>query len=343
MQTSLPSVWIIGMKGLVGSLEVSVHELAEKFKTSASKITKLTGIKKLRRLSAHETLVGLAAEASRMAIKHSGLSLSDISGVYGSSNPTSETIIPTFTTAVAHELKLKEVISDHIGLGCGGAMQALKAAYNQLVVDALWGRPKNYLVVTGDQTSRILDPEDRDNAFLFGEGVAAVVLTNYQRLEGAGAYRIASIGTKSLLGDNLHSIELRNPYDPANGKNLPMFQMEGRRVFNFGVKVIDHIFRLTGFSRLPPNTYLITHQPNLRMLKAMAKYAEICPRKMYMNGIRTIGNTSPCAFLLGLEDALLRNLFDWQSNNVILGTFGAELQVGAALLVPHGDPRKILY
>jgi hypothetical protein len=45
--------------------------------------------------------------------------------------------------------------------------------------------------------------------------------------------------------------------------------------------------------------------------------------------------------MLGLEDALRRDLVGAEAH-VLLGAFGAELQVGAAMLRPIGDSRRVV-
>jgi 3-oxoacyl-[acyl-carrier-protein] synthase III len=109
--------------------------------------------------------------------------------------------------------------------------------------------------------------------------------------------------------------------------------MDGRRIFAFGERAVAHFLELLGLDGWPHGTYLVPHQPNLRMLEAMIEQAGLDPRFVYVDGIRTIGNTSGPATLLGLEDALRRGLVP-DGAPVMLGAFGAELQVGAILLRP---------
>lgn len=117
--------------------------------------------------------------------------------------------------------------------------------------------------------------------------------------------------------------------------------MEGSQVFEFGVEAYDDFLDLVGLRDLPRDGYLVPHQPNLRMLEAMIARAGLDAARVYVDGIRTIGNTSGAATFLGLADALRRGLTQGR-DRVLLGAFGAELQVGAALLQPLGDPRAIL-
>jgi 3-oxoacyl-[acyl-carrier-protein] synthase-3 len=214
----------------------------------------------------------------------------------------------------------------------------MRNAYNQLVVDGLEGRVSYCLVVAGDQTSRILDPSLRQTGTLFGEGVSVALLTNAPSVDRG--YEIVAIGTKSLLGDALESLRIRNPYAvPARDVRAFPLEMEGARVFDFASGVVPHFVALVG-GQLPPDCYVVPHQANLRILEAMIARAGLAPNRVYVDGIRTIGNASTPAAMLGLEDALRRGLVGCD-DPVLIGAFGAELQVGAALLQPI-DPRRMI-
>jgi 3-oxoacyl-[acyl-carrier-protein] synthase III len=232
---------------------------------------------------------------------------------------------------------LANILVDHVGIGCCGGLQAIRAAYSQLVVDAMRGRIGHALVVVGDQSSRILDPTHKQTGTLFGEGVAAALLTTSPTL--AAGYEIIGAETRSLLGASLGALRLRNPHARQDGA-LPKFEMDGRRIFAFGELAVGHFLGLLGLESWPHGTYLVPHQPNLRMLEAMIERAGLDPRLVYVDGIRTIGNTSGPATLLGLEDALRRRLVP-DGASVMLGAFGAELQVGAVLLRPVDPPSLI--
>jgi 3-oxoacyl-[acyl-carrier-protein] synthase-3 len=254
----------------------------------------------------------------------------DLRGVFGSSNPTADDLLPTFTAATAAAMGLENILVDNVGIGCCGGLQAIRAAYSQLVVDALRGRTGHALVVVGDQSSRILDPTHKQTGTLFGEGVAAALLTTSSAL--AAGYEIIGAETRSMLGPSLGALRLRNPH-AQDDSALPKFEMDGRRIFAFGERAVGHFLELLGLASWPQGTYLVPHQPNLRMLEAMIERAGLDPRLVYVDGIRTIGNTSGPATLLGLEDALRRRLVP-DGAPVMLGAFGAELQVGAVLLRP---------
>lgn len=333
-----PRVALIGLAGVTGSRLLSCAELGARFDLSPEKIVDKTGVTGLRRLACGESLIDLARAAGSAVLARAGVPHRAVTAVFGSSNPTADDLLPTFTAAAAHALGFNNLIVDHVGIGCCGGLQALRNAWNQLTVDALDGRIGYALVIAGDHTSRILEPGRRQTGTLFGEGVSVALLTNDPAARTG--YAIDRVVTRSALGDALYALRLRNPYAQPPGAELPRLEMDGARIFEFGAAAAAEFLALLGLPALPDGCYLVPHQPNLRMLDAMAERAGLDAARVYVDGIRTIGNTSAPAAMLGLEDALRRGLAD-PTAQVLLGAFGAELQVGAALLSPI-DPLALV-
>jgi 3-oxoacyl-[acyl-carrier-protein] synthase-3 len=325
----MPRVFLAGLSSAVGSATLTLDELSRRFDLSPETIREKCGITCLRRFGPDESLVGRARDVALDVLRRTRVRTGELCGVFGSSNPTADDVLPTFTAATAALMGLENVLVDHVGLGCCGGLQAFRAAYSHLVVEALKGRIGHALVVTGDQTSRILDPTHMQTGMLFGEGVAAALLTTSPAL--ATGYEVVGAETRSLLGNSIGALRLRNPF--AMGAIGPRFEMDGRRVFAFARTAASHFLDLLDLDEWPDATYLVPHQPNLRLLEAMIQHAGLEPRLVYTDGIRTIGNTSAPATFLGLEDALRRRLVP-EGASVMLGAFGAELQVGAVLLRP---------
>jgi 3-oxoacyl-[acyl-carrier-protein] synthase-3 len=195
------------------------------------------------------------------------------------------------------------------------------------------------LVIAGDHTGRILDPDDFTAGIIFSEGVSVLLLTNDVAAPG---YEITNIGIKSLLGGNIRDLSIGNPYCSPE-KNLPFFVMKGIKVHRFGVSVFNHILDVIGLKESPDwrDHYFIPHQANLRMITAMANHSGIPISRVYVDGIKTIGNTSMAAVFLGLEDVIRRKII-FRENKILLGAFGVELQIGAAMLRPMCIPEEIL-
>lgn len=335
----IPKIYLIGLRGAVGSHEITAEELGEKFAISPQDIERRTGVTRLFRFDAKETLESVSVSVVTRMLQSLSFNLESVAGIFASSNTTLQTVMPGYAARLGAALGLSHKLADQVGMGCGGGLQALRAAYDRLVVDALQCRKASYLVVAGDATSLILNDSDYATGFLFSEGVAALLVTNDEDL-AANGYEISRIGTKSFL-QGIDTLRVGNPYWPTNRNTLPSFMMEGRGTFSFGAMLLPHFLELVGATSFGDDWMLFPHQANIRMLQAMARHGGIPESKVYMDGIRRIGNTSPPAVFLGLEDGLRRSTFDFQ-DTVLLGAFGAELTVGAALLKPVGNPTSII-
>ena len=337
----MPPVYIVGLHGAVGSKRISAKELGARFSLTSEQVTQKTGVTNLYRFSENETLVSVSTQVTKKLLDKHLPNGRKIKGIIASSNTTIETLLPGYATTVGAALGFKNIIADQVGMGCGGGMQALRVAYDRLVVEAMEGKPSSYfLVLAGDATAMTLDPSDITTALLFSEGVSALLLTNDPECS-SNCYQIKAIGTKSVLGENLQLMSTGNPFWPDKRGQLNCFTMKGSGVFRFGVKLVPEFLELVGVKKFEDHWMLFPHQPNLRMLVAMTENAGLLPEQVYTDGIQRIGNCSTAAVFLGLEDGLNRRLFNF-SNTVLIGAFGAELTVGAALLEPQGDPSRIL-
>ncbi len=341
----MPEIFLIQLCGRVGSKEISAEDLGEKFNVSPKAIQKMTGVTKLFKFGSEESLVSVSAHLARKVLVRSGLELKDINGVFASSNSTTKTLMPGYAALVATELGLRHVLADQVGMGCGGGLQALRAAYDRLIVNALEGKKAYYLVFAGDAVNMILNDGDRNTGLLFSEGASVALVTNDADF-GKDCYKIVKINTKSHLGSGIQMMTVMNEFhpevrnDPAYAKNRG-FRMDGKGVFQFGSEMISHFLELVEEKEFKKNWMMFSHQPNLRMLEEMARLAGVPKKQIYMEGIQTIGNVPSASPFLGLQDGLRRNLFD-VTNTVLLGAFGAELTVGAALLEPIGNPTRII-
>lgn len=334
---------IIGLACKLGSRVIPLEEIANQFGTIPENIKSKSGITKLYVCEQDENIVDITVETVRSVLQHTDIKIDQIDGIFGSSNPTSKTLIPSFTVQVATKVGLKNAIADHIGLGCCGGLQALRNAYNQLIVDSLNDHISYYLVVAADETSKILDPDNFSTSILFSEGCGVMVVTNdSERYDDR--LTIEHINTKSLLTDqvSVESIKLSNRY--FNAGESSFIQMDGKSIYRFGTTIMDDIMECAGISLMQfkqDEMYLVPHQPNLRILQSLMEKNKLTEGQMYINGIKTIGNTAGPATFFGLHDALQRDMFSTK-RRVILGAFGAELQVGGALFTPQGDLKSIL-
>jgi predicted naringenin-chalcone synthase len=131
-----------------------------------------------------EYAVRTAVEAARCALDSAGLAVDDVDAIVV--NSCTGYLCPGLTSYVSEALGLRHEIRpyDLQGMGCGGAVPNLETAYNYLQAHA--GR--NVLSIAVEICSATMfhgeAPDLLISNALFGDGAAAVVLTNHPGLEG---------------------------------------------------------------------------------------------------------------------------------------------------------------
>lgn len=296
--------------------KLDIAKIAERFGKPLRRVQRL-GIERLHRYSKEETLEGKAVEAVMRALVNSGLSPSGISGIYSCvATPVEGYLMPGLARIIGKKLGLEKIQMINVGVGCVGGIQALQSAF-----DRFPKRPENYLVVAGDNTSRVLDENDWETAPLFSEGASAVVIGPKT---SKSLYEVSDVEVSALDGD-IDSMKLS-----GSDFERQRFKMKGEDVFNFATReAIPEVFRLLGLQKLPENAYLIPHQASLIISQHIAGRNDIPREQIYTNGIR-LGNLTCSSVFFGLEDVVKNR---WApGKDVILAAFGAELAVGAAYL-----------
>jgi 3-oxoacyl-[acyl-carrier-protein] synthase-3 len=327
-------VAIIGVARRLGSTVIKASEIETLFEREPGTIQGLSGVSQLHKIGPDEDLVSLSAEACHEALSAAGVSLAHVTGVFTSCNPTTDYLIPSLAPLVAAKLGLSHLLALNIGMGCAGGVQALQAAYNQLVVDSVNGKTSYYLVVAGDHTSRMLDKASWKTAILFSDGVTAAVVTNDSKVRGG--FAVERVASETYAGESVDVINLPNALalEDKSERNSFQLHMRGRGVFEFGTRIAPRVRALSGLESFE-DVYIIPHQANIRMLNELVPAFEVRPEQLYTDGITRIGNISGAACFLGLEDVMREPSIRGATSTVLLCAFGAELQVAAAVLRPR--------
>jgi 3-oxoacyl-[acyl-carrier-protein] synthase-3 len=321
---------LLGTSHRLGAEVVHAETIENHFQREPGTIAALSGVTRLHRIGPGESLVSLSRDAALDVLEKCGVSLSQVTGIFSSCNPTTDYLIPSLAPMVASALELTHLQACNIGMGCAGGVQALQAAYNQTVVDTLNKKISYYLVVAGDHISRMLDHEAWKTAILFSDGVSVAIVTNDpKRVDG---FVMKGVASECYAGENVDVINLPNVLarEVPGDRSTYTLQMRGRGVFEFGTRVAPRVRELAGLDSFD-DCYIIPHQANIRMIKELVPAFGIRDEQLYMEGITTVGNISGAACFLGLEDGQDRGLFR-QTKKILLVAFGAELQVAVAVL-----------
>ncbi len=320
-------VGIAGLGIAVPREIVTNEDWARILETSDEWITSRTGIRERRRAAADEATSDLAARAAKAALDDAGLSAADVDALLVATT-TPDHLIPQTAPIVAARLGSQANAFD-VGAGCTGFVVGLAVGAGLLAA----GLADRVLLVGAEVMTKVVDPEDRHSAVLFGDGAGACVLA-----ADAGELGPFDFGT-----DGEHAELL---IVPAGGTRRPAteetvaarehyLRMQGREVYRHAVARMTASSRavLTAAELEPADIdLLVGHQANARILEAVGNRAGIEP----FLAIERYGNTSAASIPLALADARERGRLQ-PGARVLLTAFGAGLVWGSCLLTWGGS------
>ena len=288
--------------------------------TSDSWITSRTGIR-TRHLLSTETLTDLALKAANAAIASSGVQPEDIDYLI-CSNVANSYVSPSLGSILLAPLGLCCPTFDLNG-ACAGLVYSLDIADSFLKT----GRAKNILIVAAEEPSRFCNWHERETSVLFGDGTAALVVT-----EGEGFKDfLLTADTHTEVLYYKRSLE-ETPYDRLDEKTEPLV-MNGREVFRLAVTSciddIDKILEKNNMSGHDIDLYLL-HQANFRIIESIRQHLEQ-PREKFPTNMQNYGNTSSASIGI-LIDELSRTGQLKDGATLLLSAFGGGFVTGAAIL-----------
>lgn len=214
-------------------------------------------------------------------------------------------IMPTTACILQDRLGLATSVGAlDISLGCSGFAYGLSMA--KALINT--GQAKNVLLVTADTYSRYMNPGDRSNRSIFGDGATASLVC-WSEEECIGNFRFGSDGggyDKLIIrnGGSRYPVE-QNPeiidYGTDNCYTNNDFYMNGPEVLNFTTKTIppftEDILSVNGLEKESVGQFIF-HQANAFMLKLMQKKLKIDSANFYIDlaeGGNTVSSTIPTA------------------------------------------------
>ena len=263
-------------------------------------ITERTGIKERRALLKDQATSDLAVKAAQKAIQNSGLDPQSIDLIVVGTSTPDYTGFPSVACIVQNKLNLREIPAFDLSAACTGFNYALTTAEQYIKS----GMCKHPLVIGVDALSKIINWKDRSTCVLFGDGAGAAVLGSVSEENGIllsklfanGAYAdiltVKKNGARGAL-DNIHSKD-EDPY----------IHMDGRAVFKLAIekvtKTLDWGLQQVGLKESDID-YLILHQANLRIIKAIQERIQLEEEKIIVN-LTKYGNTSAATIPIGLSE-----------------------------------------
>jgi 3-oxoacyl-[acyl-carrier-protein] synthase-3 len=307
---------------------VTNHDLEHLMATSDEWVRTRTGIERRYVIASGESLVELAADASRTALARASMKPSDVDAIIVGT-VSSDFGFPSFACQLQHQLGLDTIPAFDVAAACSGFVYALSVADSLMRA----GDFTRTLVIGADALSTMVDWNDRATAVLFGDGAGAAVMVSEawprgvlsSLLRSSGAYwDLLSVRNRGV--QTTMDAEVRRPNEDA-------IQMKGPELFKIAVKSMEEVSRKVveraGIA-LEDVSLIVPHQANLRIINAVAQRLGLGPDKVFTN-VERYGNTSAASVPIALDEALeMGRICD--NELVMLNACGGGLTWGANLI-----------
>ncbi len=321
----MPST-IIGTGRALPKRAISNEMLSQAIGISEEEILKKTGIALRYWADAEETTSSLALAASKKALASSGIGPEDIDLILLSTS-SPDMFFPATACLVQKGLSARPVPAFDFNGSCTGFIYGLSIA-DQYIRNA---SARHILVISAEVKSRSIDPSDRSTAILFGDGAAAVVLSEGDR--GVRKIKIGADGTRHRLirlpaGGSREALSL-----DSLKMDRHFMKMAGQDLFRTAVKTMERalldFMKEASFS-LSEIDHFIFHQANLRILEVLFRRCGIPVEKAQLT-LPRYGNTSSSSLPIALDVAHEEGRLK-KGDTVLLSAFGGGITWGNVLL-----------
>ncbi len=318
-----PFAMITGMGSAAPERVVTNSDLEATLETSDQWIVERTGIRERRIAKDGETLISLAATASRQAMAQAGITADDIDGIIFAT-VSADRRLPSAACDLQAELGASKAWAFDVAAACTGWVHGIIAAQGMMAT----GHGRTILVYGGERLSSIVNWEDRSTAILFGDGGGACILQSAP--EGSNRGILSSyLASDGRLADLLYIPE----HEDDGVTRGQYIRMAGREVFKHAVLAMaessDEALKRAGLTG-DQIDLLIPHQANLRIIDATARHAGVPMSKVFVN-VDQFGNTSAGSIPMAVAQAQAEGRLK-PGMIVMLVAFGAGFTWGSVVM-----------
>ncbi len=321
-------VGIVGTGYYVPEKVLSNADLEKMVDTSDEWIMERTGIRERRIAAPEETVSSMSETASRKALAAAGIEAADLDLIVVGTI-TGDSPLPSTACLLQTRLGNNRAASFDISAACCSFLYALEIGFKLLQS----GSYETALIVASEKLSCVTDWEDRNTCVLFGDGAgAAVIRKGAERGTIIDCY-LGADGSKS------HLLEI-----PAGGSAMPIthevldrrqqyVRMEGRETFKIAVSsMVRAARRILKKNDLTSEdvTWLLPHQANLRIMKAVARGLRVDEKQVYIN-IDRYGNMSGATVPIGLAEMAEKGILK-KGDLLLMVAFGGGLTWASSLI-----------
>jgi 3-oxoacyl-[acyl-carrier-protein] synthase III len=335
-QCIIKNVVVRGVVGAVPGNPVNIRDVQSTLTAEEiEKVGATVGLRELYRTSERQTAGDLCIAAARRLLEALEWDPATVDGVFCVTQ-TPDHFLPA-TAFIAHrELQLKDhCLAFDIGLGCSGYVLGLWTAAQFIASGAC----KRVLLLAGDTISKLISPQDKSVAVLFGDAGSATALefdANAGSMafvggsDGSGAENLCvPAGAFRATASNGALTEHVDEY--GNTRTPRDLAMDGLAIFNFTLQrvppLVNAVTSLSGW-QVPEVDLFVFHQANGFILKNLAKKLKIRDEQAPMN-IDKFGNTSMTSMPLLLADSAADRLRSSKPAKVVVVGYGVGYSWGA--------------
>ncbi|MFD9908739.1 beta-ketoacyl-ACP synthase III [Streptomyces sp. NPDC059063] len=316
---------IIGVGGYRPQRSVDNSEICRSIDSTEEWIETRSGIRRRHFATPEETHAVMGAAAAEKAIAASGVDLLDIDCVIVATT-TNLVSLPAVSVEIAGRVGAVNAGTFDLNAACAGFCYGVGTASAMIRS----GEVDHVLVVGTERLTDLVDPTDRQIAFLLADGAGAAVLGPSEEpgvgpvVWGADTDQLEAVVMTRSWGDYRH-----DPAGPA-----PVMRMDGRRVFRWAVEAMVSVARdamsAAGVSVADLDVF-IPHQANMRITEVLAHELGLPARVAVADDIVTAGNTSSASIPLAMEHMLTGGQADSGDIALLMG-FGAGLTYAAQVV-----------
>jgi 3-oxoacyl-[acyl-carrier-protein] synthase III len=303
----MKTIRLVGMAHQFGS-EIDTNESAEsRYQLRPGFILEKTGITQRHRWAPGEDPSAKAARVANEILWRFNVPLPAVRGVFGSSNPYGEVLIPGPTFKVAHELNLPANLKvSQTNYGCGGYFSALEDMWCWLQF-----QPEGtfaIMVLTDHPTSMV---KEYGTAVLFSDAIHVSLWSNDPSSQG---YIVEKPWMKMAPGD-IEALQVHGRF----------WSMNGSLISKFASSVPEMVMDAMGLGSLA-GFDIVPHQANVALLETLERKYGV---PFYKEVVRQHGNPTCSGTMIALEKFIEGN----QGTRPILAMgFGDSLSYGAMVV-----------
>ena len=321
---------IIGTGSYAPDKVLTNEDLEKMVETNDEWIRTRTGICQRHIATPEQACSDLAEKAARRALEMANVAPEELNAIIVATI-TPDHIFPSTACLLQHRLGATKAFGFDLEAACSGLIFSLETARGLMAVNKKY---KYVLVIGADKLSSVVNWEDRNTCVLFGDGASAVLLENSPGEDDCFLASDMGVDGNSLDILSLPAGGSRNPasVQTVNDK-MHYIHMAGRDVFKLAVKAMVTSCRKVleeANVSIDQVRWLIPHQANERIMKAVAQRLPLAEERVFMN-IAKYGNTSAASIGICIDEMKRSGQVE-PGDYVLLTAFGGGLTWGAILI-----------